>query len=464
MAARFVNIDHDTPLMLPPNMRDWVPKDHLIHFILDVVKELDLSSAKINHRGTGDKQYPPEMLLGLLVFSYATGVFSSRQIEKSTYENVPVRVLCADTHPDHDTICNFRSRNKELLTRSFSAVLEMSARCGVLKVGGITVAIDGTKVLANASKHSAVSYAHAGETLRQLDLEVAELLKKAEDADSTPLEDGLSIPEEVQRRQERKAMLAKARTEMEARARVRAEAEMDEYQTKVEARKAKCEEGKKPRGSEPKPPEETPGPKDQYNFTDPESRIMKAGNGQHFEQSYNAQAAVEVDSRLITGQRVSVAPNDKEQLEESVKMIDPAVGSVAEVLIDSGFVSEKAVNQVETDDLGNPTGIVVIAAIKREGHGRSVQDLEKHADPEPPSTDAPFTEKMAYRVKTKSGRARYKLRQQTVEPVFGIIKETLGFRRFSLRGKEKVSLEWTLVTLAYNLKRLFTIGAKLKIA
>ena len=216
MAARFVNIDHDTPLMLPPNMRDWVPKDHLIHFILDVVKELDLSSAQVNHRGTGDKQYPPDMLPGLLVYSYATGFFSSRQIEKSTYENVPVRVLCADTHPDHDTICTFRLRHKELLARSFSAVLEMSARCGVLKVGGITVAIDGTKVLANASKHSAVSYEHAGETMRQLDLEVAELLKKAEAADSTPVEDGLSIPEEVQRRQERKAMLAKARAEMEA--------------------------------------------------------------------------------------------------------------------------------------------------------------------------------------------------------------------------------------------------------
>ena len=173
---------------------------------------------------------------------------------------------------------------------------------------------------------------------------------------------------------------------------------------------------------------------------------------------------MEVDSRLITGQRVSDAPNDKQQLVPDVIAMDPAAGPVAEILVDSGFVSEEAVQQVEKDDQGNPTGTVVIAAIKREGHGRSVKDLEKHDDPEQPSPEAPFTEKMAHRVKTKAGRARYKLQQQTVEPVFGIIKEALGFRRFSLRGHAKVSLEWTLVTLAYNLKRLFTIGAKLRIA
>jgi transposase len=183
MAARFVNIDHDTPLLLCPNIREWVPKDHLVHFIMEAVEELDLSAARVNHRGTGDKQYPPGMVLGLLVFSYATGTFSSRQIEKSTHENVAVRLLCADTHPDHDTICAFRRNNGDLLSRSFASVLELAARCGVLKVGGVTVAIDGTKVLANASKHSAVSYERAGEQMRQVELEVAELLKKDEEAD-----------------------------------------------------------------------------------------------------------------------------------------------------------------------------------------------------------------------------------------------------------------------------------------
>lgn len=464
MPARLVNIDHDTPLLLPPDLRDWVLSNHLVHFIMDAVGELDLASARVNQRGSGSEQYPPGLLLGLLVYSYATGTFSSRQIERSTYENVAARLLCADTHPDHDTLCTFRRSNGELLSRSFAAVLEMAARCGVLKVGAITVAIDGTKVLANASKHSAVSYGRAGEQMQQLDLEIAELLKKAEEADSTPLEDGLSIPEEVQRRQERKAMLARARAEMEARAYAKAQAERAEHEAKMAERQKQREEGKKPRGKDPQPPEGTPGPKDQYNFTDPQSRIMKAGNADHFEQSYNAQAAVEIDSRLIVGERVSDAPNDKEQLVPTLEAVEPATGPVAEVLIDSGFVSEQAVRAVEVDNQGAPTGTKVLAAIKRDKHGRTVQQLEKKEDPLPPPPDAPFNERMIHRVATKAGRTRYKLRQQTVEPVFGIIKEVMGFRRFSMRGLEKVSLEWTLITLAYNLKRLFTVGARLATA
>ena len=213
MPARFVNIDHDTPLLLPPDLRQWVPADHLVHFLMDAVGELDLRGVRVNERGTGDAQYPPRLLLGLLIYSYATGVFASRQIEAATHDRVAVRLLCADTHPDHDTICTFRRENRELLARSFARVIELSARCGVLKVGGITVAIDGTKVLASASKHAAVSHGRAGELMQELDLEIAELLRKAEDADSAPLDDGLSIPEEVQRRQERKAQLARARAE-----------------------------------------------------------------------------------------------------------------------------------------------------------------------------------------------------------------------------------------------------------
>ena len=191
---------------------------------------------------------------------------------------------------------------------------------------------------------------------------------------------------------------------------------------------------------------------------------MKAGNGNHFEQSYNAQAAVEVESRLVAGRRVSDAPNDKQELVATFHAIVPAAGAVGEVLIDNGFVSEEAVNKVEKDEAGNPTGTLVRAAMKRDKHGRSVQDLEKMQDPLPPSADASFAGRMAHRVATKAGRERYKLRQQTVEPVFGIIKEAIGFGRFSLRGLAKVSLEWTLVTLAYNLKRLFIIGAQLKAA
>ena len=461
MAARFVNIDRDTPLLLPPDLREWVPEDHLVHFVLDAVGELELSAVRVNERGTGDAQYPPALLLALLIYSYASGVFSSRAIERSSFENVAVRLLCADTHPDHDTICTFRRQNAALLARSFAQVVELAARCGVLKVGGITVAIDGTKVLASASKHAAVSYGHAGETMQRLDLEIEALLAKAEQADRVPLAEGLSIPEEIQRRQERKSKLAQARAEMEARALVRQADEQAEHAAKVTARQAQRTAGKKPRGKDPEPPPTAPAAKHQYNFTDPASRIMKAGSGGHFEQAYNAQAAVEVDSRLIVGARVSDAPNDKEQLVPTLAAVVPQAGPVAEALLDSGFVSEAAIRAVEEDEHGQPTGTRVLAAIKREAHGRTVADLEKKAALPEPGVEASFLERMAYRVATPEGRQRYKLRQQTVEPVFGIIKQALGFRRFSLRGLAKVNLEWTLVSLAYNLKRLHRLGATL---
>jgi hypothetical protein len=328
-------------------------------------------------------------------------------------------------------------------------------------VGAIPVALDGSKVLASASKHAAISYGRAGEQLQQLELEIAQLLAKAEAADAVPLEDGLSIPAEIERRVQRKAKLAQARAEMEARARARAAAEQPEYERKMAAREAQRQAGKKPRGHQPQPPPSAPAPKDQFNFSDPESRIMKAGTGDHFEQAYNAQAAVEVASRLIVGQRVCTAPNDQEQLAPTLAAVAPAAGPVARVLIDHGFLSEAAVRAVEQDAAGRPTGVEVLAAMGRERHGRAIADLEQRADPEPPGPEASFEEKMRHRVATKAGRACYKLRQQTVEPVFGIIKAAMGFRRFSLRGLAKVSLEWTLVSLAYNVRRLHRLGATL---
>jgi transposase len=461
MAARFVNVDHDTRLLLPPDLREWVPADHLVHFIMDAVGELDLRLARVNERGTGDAQYPPRMMLGLLIYSYATGVFSSRQIERASYESVATRLLCADTHPDHDTICTFRRENGALLARSFAQVIELAAGCGVFQVGGITVAIDGSKVLASASRHAAVSYERAGAQMQELDLEITQLLAKAEQADATPLEDGLSVPQEIERRQERKAKLAQARAEMEARAALRAQSERAEYERHEATRAERKAAGQKYLGRKPKPPQDGPGASDQMNFTDPESRIMKAGSGDHFEQAYNAQAAVEVDSRLIVGQRVSNAPNDKQQLLPTLAAIMAPAGPVAQVLIDSGFYSEAAIRKVEETAPGCPTGTQVLAAIERQPHGRTVAQLEKRADPSPLGPEASFAEQMAQRVATREGRARYKLRQQTVEPIFGIIKEALGFRRFSLRGLAKVGLEWTLVTLAYNLRRLHRLSATL---
>jgi transposase len=445
---------------LPPDLRDWVPADHLVHFVIDAVEQLDVRRAQVNDRGTGSEQFPPRMLLGLPIYSYATGVFSSRQIERATHENVAVRLLCADTHPDHDTLCAFRRENAALLGACFAQVLELAAGCGVLKVGGITVAIDGTKILANASRHSAVSFEHADKTMRQLDLEVAELLRKAEDADAVPLSDGLTIPQEVQRRVDRKAQLAKARAEMEARAYARMQAEKQEYEAQMAEIRAKTAAGEKHKSWPHRPSGPTPGPKEQYNFTDPESRIMIT-RGMHFEQAYNAQAAVEVDSRLIVGQRVTNVATDQRQLVPSVRAIEPCVGAVREVLVDSGFVSEAAVKALELNAVGQSNGLIVIAPRKREAHGRSVTQLERREDPPAPAAGAPFAERMLHRTATAAGRLRYKLRQQTVEPTFGIIKEVLGFRRFSMRGESKAALEWTLVSLAFNLKRLHRLGADL---
>ena len=461
MPARFVNIDHDTPLLLPPDLRDWVPEDHLVHFIMEAVGMLDLGAARINHRGSGSEQYPPSMMLGLLIYCYVTGTFSSRKIEKLTHENVAVRLLCADRHPDHDSICTFRRENHGLLESSFHQVLESAARIKVLRVGDVTLSMDGTKVMANASKHSAVSHGHAQGQMQLLEEQIAQLLAKAEQADSAPLEDGLSVPEEVARRKDPLEKLREARAQIEARARERHREEMAEFEQKQARRETQSAAGNKPRGREPKPPVEGPRSKDQYNFTDPESRIMKSGSG--FEQSYNAQAAVEVGSRLIVSKGVSDAPNDKEQMEPGVAATSPVIESIAAVLIDSGFYSEKAVAAVEKGDGAKPSP-QVYAATGRQHHGRSVEQLEKRADPPEPEPGASAIEVMQHRLSTKAGRALYALRKQTIEPVFGIIKAAMGFRRFILRGLEKVRTEWTLVTLAYNLKRLFHLGARLQAA
>ena len=456
MSVRFVNIDHDTPMLLPPDLRDWVAPDHMVHFIMDAVVALDLRLARVNQRGTGTPNIPPSMMLGLLIYCYATGTFASRRIETLTYENVAVRYLCADTHPDHDSICKFRRENKDLLSTAFHQVLELAARARVLQVGNLTVAIDGTKILANASKHSAVSYGHAVEQMLLASEQITELLAKAESADSTPLQDGLTVPEEIKRREDRRAKLGEAVKVMEERAKERLLEEQAEYEAKLAARKAKEEStGRKPSGKAPEPPKEGARPKDQYNFTDPESRIMKDGGG--FEQCYNAQAAVDVATMLIVGQHVCDEANDKRQLAPTVADVSPVVGQVDNALADTGYFSEAAVLAVESGD----SGTTAFVAMKRQSHGRSVAQLEARADPPPPPDGASVAERMGWRLDTEAGRKLYGLRKQTVEPVFGIIKEAIGFRRFLLRGLEKAGLEWTLVTTSYNLKRLFNLGMRL---
>ena len=455
MPARFVNLDRQTPMLLPCDLRDWLPAEHLIHFILDAVEQIPTAHFRVNHRGTGSEQYPPTMMLALLVYCYATGRFGSRTIEAATHSDVAVRYLCANHHPDHDSICTFRTANRDAFQAAFVTVLQLARELRLTRVG--TVSVDGTKVQANASKHAAVSYQRAGELIAQLELEVQELVTRAEAADTCQAKDPLDIPAELQRREQRVESLKQARQVIAARAKEMAAAQADEHQAKVAARAAQRDAGQKPRGPEPKAPSEVPDPKAQYNFTDPESRIMKAGNGSHFEQAYNAQAAVD-EAMLIVGQRVSAAPNDKEELAASVAAISPVVaGDVQAVLADSGFYSAAAVQAVEQKPDGTPSGVSVYAAVEKQTHHKTVAQLMPQPEPAALPEHATPKEQMAHRMKTSAGRTLYKLRKQTVEPGFGIIKEIMGFRRFRLRGWEKASLEWTLVCVSYNLKRLFRL-------
>jgi transposase len=455
MPARFVNLDRQTPMFLPCDLRDWVPADHIVHFILDAVEQLPLHHFHVNHRGTGSEQYPPAMMLALLIYCYATGRFGSRTIEAATYSDVAVRYLCANRPPDHAVICAFRTANGPAFRAAFTQVLELAHHLRLTRVG--TVSVDGTKIAAHASKHAAVSYQRAGEMITQLGLEVKELMTRAEQADARETEFPLELPAELQRREQRVAALQRARAVIEERAREIAATQQPEYEAKVAARHNQRAAGKTPRGPEPTPPSAVPEAKAQYNFTDPESRIMKAGNGSHFEQAYNAQAGVD-GAMFIVGGRVSDAPNDKQELPADVAAISPVVAAeVAAVLVDSGFYSEAAVVAVEQKPDGTPSGLTVYAAVEKSSHHKTVADLLPQPEPPAPALGAPAKEQMAQRLKTAVGRALYRLRKQTVEPVFGIIKAVMGFRRFTLRGRAKVSLEWTLVCLSYNLRRLFTL-------
>lgn len=450
MAVKLKTLDRDTPMLLPPDLRGWVPEKHIVHFLVDAVDRLPERLFKFNQRGTGESQYPPRMMLLLLIYCYATGRFSSRLIEEATYSDVIVRYICGgDLHPDHDTICTFRRTNKRLFEQAFIDVLHMASSTGKLKKIG-TVSLDGTKVKANASKHAAVSYKRAGEQIEMLRNEVAELMAKAEDADSTPLDDGLSIPDEIVRREDRIESLEEARRLIEER---HAEERQAKYEKKKARRDKQRKNGQTPKGPEPKPPEPaSPPDKKQHNFTDPQSRIMKSGTGQHFEQAYNAQAVVEAESYLVVGGFVTNAPTDKEQLVPGINSIHSDIITPENVLADAGYFSSLDIKEAE-----ETSSVKIYCAVEKTGHHRSVSDLELQPDPELPPDDASVGEKMKQRLQTKEGRALYNLRKQTVEPVFGIIKEVLGFRRFSMRGLEKADLEWTLVCLSYNLKKLFSL-------
>ena len=304
--SNFRTIDRETGFLLPPSVDEWLPEKHLARFVVEVVDGLDLRAMSGSYRGSGSASYHPRMLLGLLVYGYATGVFSSRKLERATYDSVAFRFIAANDHPDHDTIATFRRRFLEEIEALFVHVLLLAREMGVLKMG--TVALDGTKIYANASRHSALSYEHAGKIEAQLKAEVADLMAKAEAADAADLPDSVSIPDELARREERLRKLAEARAKIEARARERHAREQAEHEAKLAARQANAEaSGKKPGGKPPEPPVERPRPNDQINLTDEESRIMPVAGG-GFDQCYNAQAAVAAGSLLVVASAVSQRP------------------------------------------------------------------------------------------------------------------------------------------------------------
>jgi transposase len=448
--SNFRNFDRRTLFLLPPSVDEWLPETHLARFVEEVIDALDVSAMSNSYRGSGSASYHPKLLLGLLVYGYATGVFSSRKLERATYDSVAFRFLAANDHPDHDTIAAFRRRFLKEIEALFVQVLLLAREMGMLKMG--TVALDGTKIHANASKHSALSYEHAGRIEAQLKAEVAELIAKAEAADQTDAPDGMSIPGELARRETRLQKLAEARAKIEARAKDRFEQEQAAYQAKLAAREAKtAATGKKPGGKPPEPPAEGPRPTDQINLTDEESRIMPVAGG-GFEQCYNAQAVVAAGSLLVIANDVVQAPNDKRQGEPmlaKIAALPEGLGKAETLLGDNGYFSEANVKACEA------AGIEPLLAMGRDSHHPSLRERFAGA-PAAPENPTPV-EAMAYRLQTPEGKKLYALRKHTPEPVFGIIKSVLGFRRFLLRGLEKVKGEWSLVTMAWNLKRMFAL-------
>ena len=448
--ANFRPSDRRTGFLLPPSIDEWLPERHLARFVVEVIDGLDLTAMSKSYRGTGSASYHPAPLLGLLVYGYATGVFSSRKLERASYDSVAFRFIAANDHPDHDTIATFRRRFLKEIEALFVQVLLLAREMGVLKLG--TVALDGTKIHANASRHSALSYEHAGKIEAQLQGEVAALLARAEAADRLDIPDGMSIPEELSRRQDRLAKLAAARAKIAARAEERYARELAEYEAKLAARAAKtATTGKKPGGQPPAPPVEGPLPTDQVNLTDEDSRIMPVAGG-GFEQCYNAQAAVAAGSLLVVGADVTQAPNDKQQIEpmlDALAQLPDVLGQADTLLADSGYFSAANV------DACAAAKIDPLIAAGRQPHHPPLD--ERFADAPPPPENPTPVQAMAHRLKTREGRDLYALRKQTPEPVFGIIKSVMGFRQFMLRGLDKVRGEWSLVTMAWNLKRMFVL-------
>ena len=452
MKTQFVSVDRNQPLLLPPDLRDWIPDDDLVHFVIEAVDGLDLSVFRINRTGSGSAQYPPHMMLSLLIYSYANGVFSSRRIERATYRDIGVRYLTGDTHPDHDTICKFRRENFDAVASCFVHVLRLAQELKLLKMG--MVSVDGTTLKANASKNRNVRYDRAGELVEQLELEVRELMEQAERKDQSEQNDGQSLPAEISRRETLKRKLEQARERLESSAKKKAQAEQADYERKVREREQRKGSAK---GCHIKKPDPTPDGKEQDNLTDPDSRLMRHNKRSPYEQAYNGQIVVDADgSQLVLSAHVSQCASDRNELVSAIDGIPEIIGMPDTVLADNGYLNENQVRMLEGDE-EEPRMNVLISV-----HAEAKQLRRKHDfRPQPtkekksPQIRSEFVLEMKEKMERDESREKYRLRKQTVEPVFGIIKQWMGFRQFLLRDHEKVSGEWQLVTLSYNIKRLW---------
>ena len=442
--SKFVDCGRDQAFLLPPDLRDWIPEDDLAHFVIEAVERVDMGAFKVNRRGTGSAQYHPRMMLALLIYCYASGSFSSRRIERATRRDIGVCFVAANNHPDHDTIATFRRDNMAAVAESFLQVLLLAKELKLVKVG--VVSVDGSKFDANASKHRSVRYDRAGELIDRLRLEIADLMDRAEASDSGADEEAQALPQEIARRQALCERLDAARRRLEAQAKARAEAERAAYEAKVAARAGR--KGRA-RGKQPKPPEGTPRGDEQSNLSDPDSRLMRKSKRHEFRQAYNAQAVVDAGgSQLIVGARVSTCASDRNELVADVAAIAADLGRPGTVLADNGYANGAEVAALEA------SGIEALVATAAEGRRRRHDFRPTKAGTAAKEAKAEWLREMANKLESEEGRALYRLRQQTVEPVFGVIKAVLGFTGFSLRGLDKVAGEWNLVALAYNCKRL----------
>lgn len=461
MNFRFRECTLDQPMLLSPSIQDWLPENHLARFIADVTEQLDLSKILREYErrdGRGQAGYHPLMLTRLLLYGYAVGDASSRVIERKTYEDVAFRYLAADQQPDHDTIAAFRQRHLQTLAGLFTQALRLCQKAGLVKPGH--VAIDGSKLQANASKHKAMSYGRMTETEQRLQAEVEELLRRARETDEA--EDlqygkgkrGDELPEELARRESRLKKIREAKAELEAEAREEAEQKKVAAEGKIAERHAQHERtGKRPGGHDPEmpdPEQAVPQEKAQRNFTDPESRIMPDGGRKgSFMQAFNTQIAVDSSAQIIVAATVTQETNDKRQLVPMLKQITQNTGmKPAAVSADAGYFSEEQV----TDE--HARGIELYVATGKQKHGEPAPG-ESIAAALPAADGNSALEQMKQKLKTEAGQALYKMRKAIVEPVFGQIKEWRRFRRFGMRGLDKVSAEWNLICLTHNLSKLF---------